>query len=155
MFCLIGHLREGELVWLTLAHILVTFVQDTCYNLTLHMYVDFELLTKSFDEAKILFFRVLGRWQFIGGFLPTSTCYLLMRVLTYCGSKHLTRLWSLPVCWIWAKSKRFTRKKTICSKTLDYSQVPVVNTESLVSFSLKLLPMIDIRLLYMLLETLT
>ena len=33
------------------------------------MYIDFEILTKSFGEAKILFFRVLGMWQFIGGFL--------------------------------------------------------------------------------------
>ena len=128
-------------------------------NLTLHMYVDFELLTKSFGEAKILFFRVLGMWQFIGGFLagflPNSTCYLLMRVLTYCDSKHLTRLWSFLVYWIWVKPKRFTRKKLICSKTFDYSQVLVLNTESLVSFSSKFLPMIDIRLLYMLLEILT
>ena len=73
--------------------------------------------------AKILFFRVLGMWQFIGGFLagflPNSTCYLLMRVLTYCGSKHLTRLWSWPIYLIWAKPKRFKRKKTICSKMFD------------------------------------
>ena len=76
-------------------------------------------------------------------------------ILTYFGSRHLTRIWSSHLCWIWAKTKKFTRKKMICSKTFYFSKFPTLNLKNLASFSSKFVTKIDLVLLHSLLETLT